>query len=95
MHTISAVAVAQNLTAGEIAAAGAFVAACALILGLTGLIDRIEAFIPMAVRVRRLILLIMYMREVVNVFRLFQRVCCTLVVSRCCTRASHPFKLLS
>jgi len=42
MHTISAVAIAQNLSGGEIASAGAFVAAVALVIGLTGLIHKIE-----------------------------------------------------
>jgi MFS superfamily sulfate permease-like transporter len=50
MHTIAAVALSGNLSGpGELMGAGLFVGACALLLGASGLIDRVRRFVPLAV----------------------------------------------
>ena len=50
MHTIAAVALSGELSGpGELMSAGLFVGACAMFLGLTGLIAQVRSFIPLAV----------------------------------------------
>lgn len=46
MKAVAAVAITQGLTAGQIAAAGATVSLTVLLLGLTGLVDRVQRAVP-------------------------------------------------
>lgn len=49
MKTIAAAAIADGLSAGAVSAAGLFVGACVLALGLTGLVEVVNRFVPRSV----------------------------------------------